>query len=229
MRQSDRQSGGLGVQRVGRTCFRFVDDKIAEHWANRHEVGSLCGGRCDPWLGTLELRPEGGKRTVLLLTRLEATVKMFAAARPFACLALATGGLFAAASPALAAPAVHFDESAVGDVFRCGTDNYTVTAGTKKFVLREGTSTSGNRNFIAVIGADNVILTDENGDTYRLRGIVQDNEHSSQQRGKTDTFVAHLNIVNEKGGVVGRVSVTAHINYDTGTGFFRDTGTCALP
>ena len=48
---------------------------------------------------------------------------------------------------ALAAGAIHEEESVVGDVFECQTTTYTVTSGTLKAVFHEGGSASGNFNF----------------------------------------------------------------------------------
>jgi hypothetical protein len=135
---------------------------------------------------------------------------------------------FGSALPAGAAPAQHFEESVVGDVFDCGDNVYTVTSGTLKSVFHEGTTPTGNTNFTGTLTPKHVVLEDEAGNQYRLSGAVWFGETSNAQQGSLQgTFTAYLNILSQGGGVVDRVAVTAHFN--DGNEFEFDKGTCVLP
>lgn len=134
-----------------------------------------------------------------------------------------------AASPALAAGAIHEEESVVGDVFECATTTYTVTSGTLKAVFHEGESASGNFNFTGTLTPQHVTLADEDGNSYRLAGAVWFGATgNAQQETGQETFTAHLNILAAGGGVVDTLSQTGHFDFE-GDGFFFDKGTCELP
>jgi len=138
------------------------------------------------------------------------------------CLALA-------ASPAVAAGAIHEEESVVGDVFECETTTYTVTSGTLKAVFHEGESASGNFNFTGTLTPKHVTLVDEDGNSYRLAGAVWFGATgNAQQETGQETFTAYLNILAAGGGVVDKVSQTGHFDFE-GDGFLFDKGTCILP
>ena len=134
----------------------------------------------------------------------------------------------AAASPASAAPAQHFEDSVVGDVFQCATTQYTVVEGTLVSVFHEGTSRSGNTNFTGTLVPQQVVLEDEDGNQYSLAGAVWFGDTSNAQQGSAQgTVTAYLNIVSPGGGVVDTVRLTGH--FSTTGEFFLDRGTCELP
>jgi len=134
-----------------------------------------------------------------------------------------------AASPAVAAGAIHEEESVVGDVFECETTTYTVTSGTLKAVFHEGGSASGNFNFTGTLTPQHVTLVDEDGNSYRLSGAVWFGATgNAQQETGQETFTAHLNILAKGGGVVDTVAQTGHFDFE-GDGFLFDKGTCILP
>jgi hypothetical protein len=127
-----------------------------------------------------------------------------------------------------AAPAQHFEDSVVGDVFVCESATYTVIEGTLKSTFHEGSSKSGNTNFTGTLVPQNVVLEDENGEQFRVAGAVWFGDTSNAQQGSAQgTFTAYLNIVSQGGGVVDTVRQTGHFS-STGE-FFLDHGSCELP
>jgi hypothetical protein len=134
-----------------------------------------------------------------------------------------------AACPAVAAGAIHEEESVVGDVIECETTTYTVTSGTLKAVFHEGESASGNFNFTGTLTPQHVTLVDEDGNSYRLAGAVWFGATgNAQQETGQETFTAYLNILAAGGGVVDTVAQTGHFDFE-GDGFLFDKGTCILP
>jgi hypothetical protein len=130
---------------------------------------------------------------------------------------------------ATAAPAQHFEDSVVGDVFVCASATYTVIEGTLKSTFHEGSSNSGNHNFTGTLVPQNVVLEDEDGEQYRLAGAVWFGDTANAQQGSAQgTFTAYLNIVSQGGGVVDTVRQTGHFS-STGNEFFLDHGSCELP
>jgi len=59
-----------------------------------------------------------------------------------------------------------------GAVFPCPNATFTVQSGTIVEVLREGTSSSGNQMFTLTDVPRHVVMTDEAGATYGLRGAT---------------------------------------------------------
>ena len=142
---------------------------------------------------------------------------------------VAAGSAIALAVPAAAAPAEHFEDSVVGDVFECTENTYTVVSGTLKSVFHSGETPNGNTNFTGTLTPQGVKLVDAEGNTYRLSGAVWFGDTSNANQGSSqDTFTAYLNIVSQGGGVVDRVAQTGHFN-SNGAEFFLDKGTCLLP
>jgi hypothetical protein len=134
----------------------------------------------------------------------------------------------AATYSASAAPAQHFEDSVVGDVFVCASATYTVTSGTLVSVFHEGTTPSGNTNFTGTLVPKKVVLEDEEGNVYSLSGAVWFGDTSNAQRGTAQgTFTAYLNIISTGGGVVDTVRQTGH--FGSNGEFFFDKGTCLLP
>jgi hypothetical protein len=127
-----------------------------------------------------------------------------------------------------AAPAQHFEDSVVGDVFVCESATYTVIEGTLKSTFHEGSSKSGNTNFTGTLVPQHVVLEDENGAQYSIAGAVWFGDTSNAQQGSTQgTFTAYLNIISQGGGVVDTVRQTGH--FGSNGEFFLDNGTCELP
>jgi hypothetical protein len=149
--------------------------------------------------------------------------------RIVATAAVAAGSAIALAAPAAAAPAEHFEESVVGDVFVCAENTYTVVSGTLKSVFHFGETPGGNTNFTGTLTPKGVTLVDAAGNTYRISGAVWFGDTSNANQGSLQgTFTAYLNIVSQGGGVVDRVAQTAHFS-SNGAEFELDKGTCLLP
>jgi hypothetical protein len=141
---------------------------------------------------------------------------------------VAVGGAVAMAAPANAAPAEHFEESVVGDVFECVDNTYTVVAGTLVSVFHAGETPGGNTNFTGTLVAKDAQLVDEDGNTYRISGAVWFGDTFNANNGNAQgTFTAYLNIISQGGGVVDRVAQTGH--FGSNGEFFLDKGTCILP
>jgi hypothetical protein len=134
----------------------------------------------------------------------------------------------AAASPASAAPAQHFEDDVTGDVFVCDSAVYTVTEGTLKSIFHQGTSKSGNTNFTGTLVPRHVVLEDEDGNQYSLSGAVWFGDTFNAQQGTAQgTFTAYLNIISRGGGVVDTVRQTGH--FGSNGEFTLDHGSCELP
>ena len=129
---------------------------------------------------------------------------------------------------ATAAPAQHFEESVVGDVFVCESATYTAIEGTLKSTFHEGSSKSGNTNFTGTLVPQHVVLVDEDGARYSNSGAIWFGDTSNAQQGSAQgTFTAHLNIISRGGGVVDTVRQTGH--FGSNGEFELDHGTCVLP
>ena len=150
-------------------------------------------------------------------------------ARLVATAAVAAGSAVALAAPAAAAPAEHFEENVVGDVFECADNTYTVISGTLESVFHFGETPTGNTNFTGTLIPQGVTLVDADGNTYRLSGAVWFGDTSNANQGSFQGwFTAYLNILSSGGGVVDRVAQTGHFSSD-GANFEFDKGTCLLP
>jgi len=153
--------------------------------------------------------------------------------RAGAALAAGAALLAVAGAPAVAGPAEHFVEDVTGDTIICDTATYTVTSGSIRFTLHEGTSESGNLNFTGTITPSRVVAEDEAGNQYSLRGAFWFGATINAQRESgQETFTGKLQIVAQGGGTVDSVNVTFHTNFvgDQITnvkGF--DFGTCEEP
>jgi len=85
---------------------------------------------------------------------------------------LAIAALVTAPGAALAAGATHEVFSIAGDVSVCPDATYTVQSGTIKSVLQEVQSQSGNRMFTVTETPQHVVIVDEQGATYTMRGAI---------------------------------------------------------
>jgi len=131
--------------------------------------------------------------------------------------------------PAAAAnsPAQHFEEPANGDVLECESAVYTITSGSIKIVLHEGTSASGNTNFITT---QPVVAVDEAGNVYSIRGTEWFGATENAQQGTFQaTFTGQLQVVAKGTGRVDNVKVTQHITFVNGNIKEFDFGTCIAP
>jgi hypothetical protein len=138
-----------------------------------------------------------------------------------------------ATGAAWAAPAQHFVEDATGDVIACDTATYTVTSGTIKTTLHEGTSASGNINFTGTITPQGVVAVDQDGNVVSIRGAFWFGGTANNQQGtEQQTFTGKLQIVQPGAGTVDSVNLTFHVNLVNGevTNIkMFDFGSCAAP
>ena len=127
-------------------------------------------------------------------------------------------------------PAQHFVEEASGDVLDCGSAVYTLTAGSIKIVVREGTSASGNTNFTSTITTQHVVAVDEAGHVYSIRGTEWFGfKENAQQATFVATFTGQLQVIAQGSGRVDNVKVTQHITFVNGNVKEFDFGTCVAP
>jgi hypothetical protein len=139
----------------------------------------------------------------------------------------------AGAGPALAnSPAQHAVEDVTGDVLVCESTTYTITSGTIKITIHEGTSTSGNENVTGTLTPQAVVATDDEGNLYSLRGAFWFGGAVNAQQGTavfTDT--GKLQVVSQGFGTVDSVNVTSHVTFVNGNvqEFEFDFGTCEEP
>ena len=141
-------------------------------------------------------------------------------------LALAVAGLLGlSAAPVMAAPADVFISDPVTGVIDCGANQYTFTSGAWSMVVHANdTNPAHNFQFSVKGSADNVTVTDQAGNPYRVVGQW----HFGGTHLANDTtpfhFGMHLRIIGHGGGAVDDVSAVL-----TGSPFgdiWMDTGTC---
>lgn len=134
-----------------------------------------------------------------------------------------------AASTALASPAHHFVQDVTGDVFECATTSYTITSGVVKITFHADRTASGNMNFTGTITPQNVVAVDEAGNVYSIVGAGWfGGTFNSHTGGSEFTDTEKYEIVQQGGGVVDSVNMTAHFS-PNGTFKFLDVGTCEAP
>jgi hypothetical protein len=146
-------------------------------------------------------------------------------------------GAFAAAvaimgmAPALAnSPAQHAVEDVTGDVLVCDTTTYTITSGTIKITIHEGTSASGNENVTGTLTPQGVVATDDEGNLYSLRGAFWfGGAFNAQQGTAVFTDTGKLQVVSQGSGTVDSVNVTSHVTLVNGNVKAFDFGTCEEP
>jgi len=127
-------------------------------------------------------------------------------------------------------PAQHFVEDATGDVLDCGSAVYTITAGSIKIVVREGTSASGNTNFTSTVTTEHVVAVDEAGNVYSIRGTEWFGfKENAQHATFVATFTGQLQVIAQGSGRVDNVKVTEHITFVNGNVKEFDFGTCVAP
>jgi hypothetical protein len=131
--------------------------------------------------------------------------------------------------PALASPAVHTEEDATGAVFTCSTTSYTIISGSIRLVLHQDVTASGNMNVTGTLTPQQVVAQDEAGNLYDIVGAGWfGGSINSKTGGSAFTDTEKFQIVQQGGGTVDSVNVTAHIS-PNGDEFSFDFGTCVTP
>jgi hypothetical protein len=132
-------------------------------------------------------------------------------------------------SSAGAAPAIHFTEDVTGSAILCGDTTYHAVFGELAFTLHEGQSASGNQNFTVTIVPRNVVLQDEAGNLYSLRGTEwAGSTGNANTGGFQSTFTGKFQIVSQGGGTVDSVNAVFHVSPNENL-FEFDFGTCVAP
>lgn len=148
-------------------------------------------------------------------------------------MAVAAGVALVGMAPAAASgPAQHAVDDATGDVIVCESTTYTVTSGTVKITIHEGTSASGNENVTVTFTPQDVVAVDEAGNVYSVRGAIWFGGAFNAQQGMfTFTDTDKLQVVSHGSGTVDSVNVTAHVTVVNGMvkEFEFDFGMCEAP
>jgi hypothetical protein len=127
-------------------------------------------------------------------------------------------------------PAVHFSEDVAGEQLVCESTMYTISAGSIKFVIHEGQAASGNQNLTGTITPQDVVVTDEAGNVYSLRGAFWlGGAINAQQGSMVFTDTGKLQVVSQGSGTVDSVNVTFHVTTVNGNVKAFDFGTCEEP
>jgi hypothetical protein len=146
--------------------------------------------------------------------------------RVLACGALlAIAALAAAPAAALAAGATHEEFSIAGDVSVCPDATYTVQSGTIKSVLQEVQSQSGNRMFTVTETPQHVVIVDEQGATYTMRGAIWFGGVTIDNTGAELITATHnLEVIARGGGVADSVRLVER--FRNGELISHEFGTC---
>ncbi len=123
---------------------------------------------------------------------------------------------------AASAATTHESFDVTGFVFACPRHTYTVTSGAIKSVTHVSIDASGRNHFTVTQTPDDVILVDEDGNFYSLRGAIWFGGRADQIVTATHMF----NIVG-RGGVSDSVRLVER--FRNGELLSRDFGSCELP
>jgi hypothetical protein len=146
--------------------------------------------------------------------------------RVLACGALlAIAALAAAPGAALAAGATHEEFSIAGEVSVCPKATYTVQSGTIRSVLQEIQSQSGNQMFTVTETPHHVVIVDEQGATYTMRGAIWFGGVTIDNTGAELITATHnLEIIARGGGVADSVRLVER--FRNGELISHEFGTC---
>ena len=146
--------------------------------------------------------------------------------RVLACGALlAIAALAAAPGAALAAGATHEEFSIAGEVSACPNATYTVQSGTIRSVLQEIQSKSGNQMFTVTETPQHVVIVDEQGATYTMRGAIWFGGVTIDNTGAELITATHnLEIIARGGGVADSVRLVER--FRNGELISHEFGTC---
>jgi hypothetical protein len=119
---------------------------------------------------------------------------------------LAIATLVALPAAGLADGATHVEFSVAGEVLACPDATYTIQSGSVKEVLQEVQSQSGNQMFTLTDTPQHVVLVDEQGATYSLRGAIWFGGATNDQTGAVVLTATHnIEIIARGGGVADSV------------------------
>jgi hypothetical protein len=131
--------------------------------------------------------------------------------------------------PAFASPAVHTEEDVTGAVFACATTSYTIVSGSIRLVFHEDVTASGNMNVTGTITPQGVVAQDGAGNRYDIVGAGWfGGAFNANTGGTAFTDTEKFQVVQQGGGTVDSVNLTAHIS-PNGNLMSFDFGTCVPP
>jgi hypothetical protein len=138
---------------------------------------------------------------------------------------LAIAALVVAPGAALAAGATHEEFSIAGEVSACPNATYTVQSGTIKSVLQEVQSQSGNRLFTVTETPQHVVIVDEQGATYTMRGAIWFGGVTIDNTGAELITATHnLEVIARGGGVADSIRLVER--FRNGELISHEFGTC---
>ena len=140
-------------------------------------------------------------------------------------LLLGIATLAAAPAAAKAAGATHDEFSIAGEVSVCPNATYTIQSGTIKSVLQEVQSQSGNRMFTMTETPHHVVIVDQEGATYTMRGAIWFGGVTIDNTGAELITATHnLEIIARGGGVADSVRLVERLR--NGEFISHEFGTC---
>jgi hypothetical protein len=141
-----------------------------------------------------------------------------------ALLLIASVGAVVGASP-VAAAASHDEFSIVGEVAACPTRTYTVVSGTINEVTQTNLTPSGNQMFTITDTPQHVVLLDQTGATYTLRGATWFGGVTNDNTGAQVLTATHnLEVVARGGGVIDTIRLIER--FRNGELISHEFGTC---
>jgi hypothetical protein len=138
---------------------------------------------------------------------------------------LAIASLVAVPAAALADGATHDEYSIAGTVFACPDATYTVQSGTVKEVRQEVQSQSGNQMVTVTETPQHVVMVDQQGATYTMRGAIWFGGVTIDNTGAELITATHnLEIIARGGGVADSIRLVER--FRDGELISREFGTC---
>jgi len=115
------------------------------------------------------------------------------------------------ASPALAgSPAVHSTiDATLQTPIPCGANTYKVVAGTFSVTNRDGSSASGNTNFMEIFTVRSLVVEDQDGNVYPAVGVEHEGMTSNARTGSSQwilVFKFHIVGTSDSLNLVMRIS-----------------------
>jgi len=141
-------------------------------------------------------------------------------------LVLVTAGF--GATPAVAAGATHAEFNIAGAVLPCPERTYTVVSGTVREVIQEHTTPSGNTMFTVTDTLQHVVLVDQTGMRYSMRGATWFGGATNDNTGAEIITATHnFEIIAGGGGLADSIRLTER--FRNGELISHEFGSCDLP
>jgi flagellar hook assembly protein FlgD len=138
---------------------------------------------------------------------------------------LVTAALLAQPAPSAAAGATRTEFSIVGETAACPTHTYTVQSGSIIEAFQAVTSASGNSMFTITDAPSHVVITDQQGATYSMRGATWFGGATNDNTGAQVITATHnLEVVAPGLGVVDSIRLIER--FRDGVLLSHEFGTC---